>query len=192
MINIKNIDLPFNKSNKLAKETSTLLNVQSLKMTLKDYGKLSNNIMKDTNNKSCIINSTEIDNIVHFDAADTSCELGKFFSTVGKRVATKGRNSNIPIANFINKISREPKSIFLTPCNKSESKSLINKLPSKISSGYDDTSNVLLKELGDEILDSLMKIFNMSLQMGIFPTDMKIADVSPLFNNGSRKLLNNY
>ena len=82
--------------------------------------------------------------------------------------------------------------MFLTPCTELEIKNLITRLPSKTSSSYDDISNIILKEIGDMILTSLKFIFNQSLEKGIFPSDMKIADISPLFKNGSRSLVNNY
>ena len=82
--------------------------------------------------------------------------------------------------------------MFLTPCTEKEIKTVITKLPPKKSSGYDDISHVILKEIGDAISAPLTVIFNKSLETGVFPSDMKIADISPLFKNGSQYLPNNY
>ena len=71
---------------------------------------------------------------------------------------------------------------------------LRNKIPDSCTpqkNKHDNISNILLRELCDEIACPLTKLFNM-LEMGKFPQDMKIADVSLLFKNGSRQLLNNY
>ena len=82
--------------------------------------------------------------------------------------------------------------MFLTPCNIYKIKKLISELPNKYSSGYDNINNVLLKSIKDLIAHPLSIIFNMSLHEGFFPEAMKLAEVVPLFQNGSRLLLNNY
>ena len=109
-----------------------------------------------------------------------------------RQIPPKGGNSTTSIDCYLHKIPRQNKSVFLTPCTKTEIKTCITRLPSKNSSGYDDISNVILKEIGDTILMPLMFIFNNLLETGVFPSDMKIADISPLFKNGSKYLLNNY
>ena len=123
---------------------------------------------------------------------DISNLFGQYFTEIGEKIASKGGNSTTPINSFLHKIPKQNKSVFLTPCNEKEIKTLITKLPAKMSSGNDDISNVILKEIGDTILTSLMVIFNKSLETGVFPSDMKIADISPLFKSGSKYLLNNY
>ena len=151
-----------------------------------------NNVIKKTNNKSSIIDSLKSDNITYTNAIDISNAFGKYFFTIGETIAAKGGNSNIPISSYLNKIPRQGKSVFLTPCTKTEIKKLITNLLSKNSSGYDDISNIILKEIGDTLLEPLTLIFNRSLKAGVFPSDMEIADISPLFKSGSKHLLNNY
>ena len=82
--------------------------------------------------------------------------------------------------------------MFLTLCTEVEIKNLITRLAPKSSSGYDNISNVILKEIGDTLLTPLNFIFNQSVETGVLPCDMKIADISPLFKNGSRFVVNNY
>ena len=82
--------------------------------------------------------------------------------------------------------------MFLHPTNKGEIRALINKLPNKHSSGFDDISNYLLKKICSEILTPLELIFNNSLTTGKFPIDMKKADVVPLYKNKSRDQMTNY
>ena len=61
-----------------------------------------------------------------------------------------------------------------------EIEKLIDLLPNKTSSGFDDISNNLLKELKHSISLPLEIIFNKSIVEGIFPERMKLADVVPL------------
>ena len=147
-----------------------------------------NNVVKKTTDKTCIIDSIKVGNIVYDDADTISNKFGKYFSTIGTSIAIKVGNSSKPIDFYLNKILRVTNSVFLTPCTSSEIKTLIAALPNKASSGY----NSLLRELGDSILNPLTTLFNMSLEFGQFPKDMKISDITPLFKNGSRQLLTNY
>ena len=62
----------------------------------------------------------------------------------------------------------------------------------KTSSGHDNISNVLLKKLGRSVTTPLSIIFNKSLEEGVFPEDMKLADVVPLFKSKDRNECTNY
>ena len=50
----------------------------------------------------------------------------------------------------------------------------------------------LLKVAADIIAPSLTYIFNLSLTKGIFPQDLKVAKVTPLFKSGSKDQVENY
>ena len=65
-------------------------------------------------------------------------------------------------------------------------------LPNKDSSGHDNVSNRLLKQLVDSILEPLTTVFNKSLNEGVFPQGMKEADVIPLFKAKEHYLVTNY
>ena len=60
------------------------------------------------------------------------------------------------------------KSIFFLPTDKNKITKIAFELPAKASSGYDNISNVLLKEIIAEVADPLCMIFNQSLQTGEF------------------------
>ena len=80
----------------------------------------------------------------------------------------------------------------MNPCTTYEIKRLINSLPNKTSSGHDDISNKLLKEICKPLLPALEYIVNESLKLGIFPTVMKLAEVVPLFKSGKGEIVGNY
>ena len=60
------------------------------------------------------------------------------------------------------------------------------------ATGLDKIPNSLLKIAADVVALSLTGIFNQSLVTGIFPSDWKMAKVSPIFKNGFKSDLNNY
>ena len=65
-------------------------------------------------------------------------------------------------------------------------------MPSKRSSGYDNISNILLKDIVTSIVDVLCIIFNKSLELGEFPSTMKLAEVVPLYKGKEHYLETNY
>ena len=77
-------------------------------------------------------------------------------------------------------------------CTTNKIKRLVENLPSKTSSGHDDISNKLLKEICEPLLPALDYIVNESLKLGIFPTIMKLAEVVPLFKSGKSEIVGNY
>ena len=89
-------------------------------------------------------------------------------------------------------ITRCNKSMFLTPVTSVEIDRIISTLKSKNSSGYDSISNTLLKNLKQSLVLPLTIIFNKSLQEGVFPSAMKLSDVTPLYKTKERYLTNNY
>ena len=57
------------------------------------------------------------------------------------------------------------------------------------SPGYDETSFNVVKKCFGELYDPLKFIFDLSLGKGIFPDDLKIARVTPVFKAGDRSKL---
>ena len=51
---------------------------------------------------------------------------------------------------------------------------------------YDDISMWVLSRIAPQVVKLLFHIFNISFSAGIFPSEMKIAKVIPLFKNGNK------
>ena len=164
----------------------------TLRGNTKKLWSLINSVIKKTPNKKDCIDYLTINNLRVYDSKLIASEMGKYFSEIGKTYANKIDHPNKSIKEYISKIRRNEKSMFLHPTNKNEIRKLINELPNKRSSGYDDISNHLLKQISKEILVPLVTIFNNSLTKGTFPTDMKKADVVPLHKCKSRDQSTNY
>ena len=60
------------------------------------------------------------------------------------------------------------------------------------ATGLDNIPCKLLKIAADVVAPSLTCIFNQSLLTGIYPSDWKLAKVTPIFKTGSKTNLNNY
>lgn len=59
-------------------------------------------------------------------------------------------------------------------------------LKNKISTGYDNLSSKLFKQISEEIVQPLTFFINRSLEDGTFPDSLKIAKVVPAFKDGER------
>ena len=134
---------------------------------------LINKINGKINDKTCIIDYLKVNNIKYLMGKDISNQFGKYFSSVGKEFALKIGEPKTPLQNYLDKIQINPKCMFFEPVSLQEVSNIIQSLKPKNSSGYDDISNKLVKELHPVILKPLTEVINRSLQEGIFPDDMK-------------------
>ena len=154
--------------------------------------KLINKLSNRENDKTNLIEYLKIDNIETYNSKIIAEEFARHFAQVGKTFAGKISAPHQSIVHYLSNIPRNPKSMFMRPTSGIEIRKLIMQLPSKDSSGYDNVSNKLLKDLIDPILEPLTLIFNKSLSEGVFPHGMKSSDVSPLYKSKEHYLVTNY
>ena len=60
------------------------------------------------------------------------------------------------------------------------------------AAGYDELNACLLKHISSFITEPLKYLRNLSLSEGVFPTELKLADVIPLYKSDDVFLFNNY
>ena len=111
---------------------------------------------------------------------------------MGKLFAGQTKKSIQPISFYNAKITKCDKTMFLTLTNEHEISNLINNFKGKNSSGHDNISNHVIKDLKSCLLVPLTIIFNKSLAEGSFPSIMKAADVVPLHKSKSKLDKGNY
>ena len=66
--------------------------------------------------------------------------------------------------------------------------SCVNKLKPKSSAGHDGFYTKILKETIINIIEPITHIINQSFNMGVFPNEMKITKVIPIFKNAEKNL----
>ena len=69
---------------------------------------------------------------------------------------------------------------------------IIRKLKPKSSYGHDEMSSIMLKFIAPEIIQVLTLIINQSLCTGIFPDELKIAKINPIYKKDDPHLTDNY
>ena len=60
------------------------------------------------------------------------------------------------------------------------------------SPGYDEMPASILKQCLDTYIDPLTYLINLSINQGIFPDELKIAKVLPIYKSDDKQLIQNY
>ena len=82
-------------------------------------------------------------------------------------------------------------SLYLSNVSDEEVSNIINYLKPS-SPGYDEISADILRLILPSMCKPLVYILNLSLTQGIFPTELKVANVIPLYKTDDPMLFNNY
>ena len=102
----------------------------------------------------------------------------------------KTKYSNITPPDFNTFLNKNPlsSSIYLSPITGEEIEAIIKKLDDYKSN---DFSPKLLKQLLIPFSRSLSYLFNSCMLTGVFPDELKVAKVIPLFKTGNRRDMSN-
>ena len=78
------------------------------------------------------------------------------------------------------------------PLSMNELKDAFYSLESNKSPGYDDISYNVIKKCFESLCESLKYLFNLSIEKGTFPDDLKIARVTPIYKSEDSSDVSNY
>ena len=124
-----------------------------------------------------------------FDERKIANEFNAFFTNIGSKLASKIPNASKTFETYINK----PDSIMETKqLSMNELKDAFFSLKINKSPGYDDISFNVLKKCFSSLCEPLKYLFNLSIEKGIFPDDLKIAKVTPIYKTDDKSNLSNY
>ena len=115
------------------------------------------------------------------DKKEIAENFNNFFVNIGPTLSNK-----IPFTegNIHDYLTRTQNELFLAPVNKDEITEIIKNLKDS-SSGWDEIDTSMLKLSLKKILVPFTHICNLSLSTGVFPKELKIARVCPIFKNGN-------
>lgn len=119
-------------------------------------------------------------------------ELNEYFSTVGNKMASTIQISrNDSIYNF-NTLFYNHNSIGYELATSSEVLRIIRTLKTGKAPGYDGLTTQFIRKHELPISEAIMILFNMSLQHGKFPENLKVAKVIPIGKGGNKDESSNY
>ena len=82
--------------------------------------------------------------------------------------------------------------LFLSPVLEEDIISTVNACKSKTSCDHNNIDMVIVKQVINYITKPLANVCSKSFECGVFPDNMKVAKVVPLFKAGDRSLFSNY
>ena len=124
-----------------------------------------------------------------FDKCKIANEFNAFFTNIGSKLASKIPHASTAFESYINK----PDSIMKTKqLSVNELKDAFFSLKISKSPGYDDIGFNVVKKCFSSLCEPLRYLFNLSIEKGIFPDDLKIAKVTPIYKADDKSDLSNY
>ena len=159
----------YNRMKRDAQESYYRRKASDFKNNTKMLWKLINSVIKTTKQTGSMISHITVDGVKVTQPENIADHFGQFYLTLGSNLAKKIDNNQLCINTYMSKIPRNLNSMFLMPTSQQEVQATIDSLPSKKSSGYDEVSNILLKQLKPSLTYPLTLIFNQSLDTGEFP-----------------------
>lgn len=125
------------------------------------------------------------------NSKDISDSFNNFFVNIGPTLAKKIKT--IPTRSFNEFLGKNNShSLYLQPTTEEEILNIVSKFACKTSCDNSEINMQIIKKTIIHILKPLTNIFNKSMEYGIFPNQMKVAKVIPLFKGGDKKLFSNY
>ena len=165
--------------------------IHCFEKTTNNLQKMWETINKLINKKSKTTNITEIntENGSFTHSKKITNVLNEYFCNIGYNLAENLECTSVLPSSYVDQRETGFK---LDPVTETEIyKYLSNVKPTK-STGYDKIPPMLIKDAAGVISRSLTIIFNRSIVSGIFPEDLKIAVLSPVFKKGDRSSCGNY
>lgn len=136
--------------------------------------------------------------IIGKNKQENKCQLEGDMKTMAENYnkyiveAVKTLRSNVNMTTCTDHIPENDKSMYIRRTQPSEIVEIAKSLKSKYSSGDDGIPTRIIRECIEEIKDILSYIINGSFKYGIFPNQLKIAVIKPLFKGGEKSEMNNY
>ena len=110
-------------------------------------------------------------------------------SPSGKTLAEQIPKSGPSFRSYLPEANRE--SIFLTPTDQQELRNIMLNIRNS-TTGHGRISSKVINPVIETLLPPLTYITNLSFTEGVFPFELKIAQVLPLYKNNDPMLFNNY
>ena len=148
------------------------------------------NLIRGKGSKTTNITSLEVEKETVTGDKNIAEALNSFFVNVGPSLSKELPESQNTYADYLQYSTQ----IALTfdEVSENDTLKLLCNLKESKSTGPDKINARLVKDSAEVICPTLTKIFNSSLQQGIFPEALKNATISPIYKNGDKSYCSNY
>ncbi|VDI73723.1 Hypothetical predicted protein [Mytilus galloprovincialis] len=140
-----------------------------------------------------IPSTMNFDNKEYDNVQDIVNHFNTHFTTIGDKYVT---NNTQYQANKLNDYVQDkiPAGVrFTIPFIKlDETKKLLSKLETSKATGLDEVGPFFIKLSSEALAPSITYLINLSILEGVFPENLKLAKVTPIFKNGDKHMPENY
>ena len=134
------------------------------------------------------IKELKIDGINITDGQQICENLNKYFANIGRSIEESCADSETHYSDYL---SAAHPSFELSPVTADDVIKVVKEM--KISgSGSDDINMRLIKDGIEVLAPVFVKLINKSFTEGIYPDDLKIAKITPIFKGGDKSNMENY
>jgi hypothetical protein len=149
-------------------------------------------IIKRILNKDSSIRNAQllINNQLTTDHKVIAEHFNNYFVNIGRNLSKNIPHSDIDPLHYLNDLNIRD-SLFFRATDTEELSRIILDLKDS-SCGYDEISAKMIKNTFLNFLTPLVHIINLSLTQGVFPQELKLAKVVPMFKSGDARLVKNY
>ena len=130
-----------------------------------------------------------VDKIEMHDAKSIAEKFNEFFVKIGPHLANKIPQCKLTFKSYLPTVNTTLKGTVLS---ENEFEEAFKTLKRNKAPGHDVLDVNVITSVYEFIKKPRLKIFNESINLGIFPEKMKIAKVTPIFKSGKKELLTNY
>ena len=140
--------------------------------------------------KDILPSSFKYNNTLITDAKEIADNFNNFFVNIGWELSNNIANTDTDFATYLDPPNQY--SMFFDPIDANNILDIVKNIKSKTSMDNNNISTNLLKKSIVHITEPLSHIINISLSTGVFPEEMKVAKVIPIFKSGDNTVFNNY
>ena len=174
---------------RLAKQNYFSNLLEQEKNNMKNTWKILNSIIRPNSSKK-FSEKFVSGNEVYTCPNKTASKFNDYFANIGPKLASTIKHTGQDFSSYLQNGSDT--TCFFQPTNENEIQKIINKLWSRKSAGHDNIRADLIKCVASEIAKLLSIIFNASLSSGIFPDELKVAKVVPIYKKDYPQEFGNY
>ena len=141
--------------------------------------------------KDTSINELNIDNKTITNPTTICEKFNEYFKNIATQVANKIPKTNTPFQEYLHRVKKPDNPFTLKEVTSNDVMETINTFKSKNSSGYDNLSPRLIKDIAPAIITPLTYSINSCLK-NKFPDSIKIGKLTPLHKKNNPKECGNY
>ena len=131
-----------------------------------------------------------LNNRIITDLDEIANEFNAYFVDIG-RLLSEQIHSDSSSQDYLLQRNKPNMNFNFVQVNEVYIDNVINKLKNKSSSGYDNISNKHIKYARSVLIKPLTLLINQCLHTGVYPSQLEMSRVKPLFKSGDKSLFSN-